>query len=87
VFGRHSHGKHTLKFYMYSDNPIYFDGMCIISIEVEHDESCSENFQCKVLVEAVCYKQMPIYKQFLLQRKTLFWEYWNVKSIRQQHNL
>jgi len=39
---------------MYSDNPIYFDGMCIICIEVEHDESCSENIQCEVLAEAQC---------------------------------
>jgi len=39
---------------MYSDNPIYFDGMCIICTEVGHGESCSENIQCEFLVEAQC---------------------------------
>jgi len=39
---------------MYSDNPLYFDGMCTICIEVGHSESCSENIQCEVLVEAQC---------------------------------
>jgi len=53
--GRHSHGKYTLKLYMYSDNPLYFDAMCIICLEVGHGESSSENNQCEVLVEAKCF--------------------------------
>ena len=52
--GRHSHGNYTLKLYMYSDNPLYFDGMCIICTEVVHGESCSENIQYEGLVEAQC---------------------------------
>jgi len=39
---------------MYRDNPLYFDGMCIICIEVGHGESCSENIHCEDLVEAHC---------------------------------
>jgi len=39
---------------MYSDNPLYFDGMCIICIEVGHGESCSESIQCIDLLQADC---------------------------------
>jgi hypothetical protein len=39
---------------MYSDNPLYFDGMCIVCIEVGHNESCSESIQCADLVEEEC---------------------------------
>ena len=53
--GRHSHGKYTLNLYMYSDNPKYFDGLCIICIDVGHGESFSENIQCEGLVEAHCF--------------------------------
>ena len=52
--GRHSHGKYTLKLYMYSDNPLYFDGICIIFIEVGHGELCTESIQCEDLIEAEC---------------------------------
>ena len=39
---------------MYSDNPLYFDGMCFICIEVNHSESCTESIQCEDLIEAEC---------------------------------
>lgn len=39
---------------MYSENPLYFYGMCIICIEVGHNESCSESIQCDGLVAAEC---------------------------------
>ena len=52
--GTHSHGKYTLTLYMCSDNPLCFDGMCIICIEVGHGESCAESIQCEDLVQAEC---------------------------------
>jgi len=39
---------------MYSDNPLYFDGMCIICIAAGHGEACLESIQCQDLVEAEC---------------------------------
>jgi len=39
---------------MYSNNPLYFDGMCIICIEVGHGESCNESIQCQDLLQAEC---------------------------------
>jgi hypothetical protein len=39
---------------MYSDNALYFDGMCIICIEVGYGQSCSESRQCEDLVQAEC---------------------------------
>lgn len=39
---------------MYSDNPLYFDGMCIICIEVGHGQLCVESIQCVDLLGAEC---------------------------------
>jgi len=39
---------------MYGDNALYFDGMCIICIEVGLGESCAESIQCEDLVQAEC---------------------------------
>jgi EB module. len=39
---------------MYSDNPLYFDGMCVIFIEVGYGKECTEDVQCDDLREAVC---------------------------------
>ena len=52
--GRYSHEKYTLTLYMCSDNPLHFNGMCIICIEVGHGESCAESIQCEDLVQAEC---------------------------------
>lgn len=52
--GRYSHGKHTLKLYMYRDNPLHFYGMCIICIVVGHGQSCSESNQCEHIGAAEC---------------------------------
>jgi hypothetical protein len=43
---RHSHSKNSFKLCMYSDNQLYFDGMCIIFIAVGHNQTCVESIQC-----------------------------------------
>jgi hypothetical protein len=48
------HRKHILKLCMYSDNPLHFDGICVLCIEVKHDQTCSESIQCSYSAEAEC---------------------------------
>jgi hypothetical protein len=40
---------------MYSDNPLHFDGMCVIFIGVGFGETCAEDSQCLHLGEAQCF--------------------------------